>query len=282
MTKDFRFGVNMFTGSGSRSVWHDAARRVEDLGYDVLLVPDHLGTHAPFPALVSAAEATTRLRTGTLVLNAGFYNPVLLARDVAEVHELTDGRFELGLGAGWAAEEFETAGMPFPGARDRVDHLEHTVTKVGDMLREAGHRMPLLVGGQGERVLTLAARHGDIVNISDTPGAVGRGRPNPVAERIDVVRRAAGERFDQLELCVIIQLVHITGTGAVDLTFPRRIYPGVPDEDLVRLPGVRHGSPRGIADSLRELRETHGISYFIAMDVGGNLEAFGKVISQLR
>ena len=116
-------------------------------------------------------------------------------------------------------------------------------------------------------------------------GAAGRQmlpRRHPVAERIDVVRRAAGERFDQLELCVIIQLVHITGTGAVDLTFPRWIYPGVPDEDLVRLPGVQHGSPRGIADSLRELRETHGISYFIAMDVGGNLEALGKVISQLR
>lgn len=75
-----------------------------------------ISVRAPFPALVSAAGATTRLRTGTLVLNTSFYNSVLLARDVAEVHELTDGRFELGLGAGWSAEEFETAGIPFPGA----------------------------------------------------------------------------------------------------------------------------------------------------------------------
>jgi alkanesulfonate monooxygenase SsuD/methylene tetrahydromethanopterin reductase-like flavin-dependent oxidoreductase (luciferase family) len=116
---------------------------------------------APFPALVSAAEATTRLRVGTLVLNVGFYQPALLARVAAEVHELTGGRFELGLGAGWAAQEFEAA----------------------EMLGEAGHRTPLLVGGQGERVLTLAARHADIVNISDASGAIGLRRTNPLAER---------------------------------------------------------------------------------------------------
>ena len=235
---------------------------------------------APFPALVSAAEATTRLRVGTLVLNAGFYQPALLARDAAEVHELTGGRFELGLGACWAAQEFEAAETPSPSARERVDHPEHMVAEVGDMLGEAGHRTPLLVGGQGERVLTLAARHADIVNISDASGAIGLRRTNPLAERIDIVRRAAGDRFAQLELCLVIFHVHITGTGELDLTMPREVYPGVPDKDLVRMPGVQHGSPEEIADALRQLRQTHGITYFATLDRGGNLEAFAKVISQ--
>lgn len=275
-TRDVRFGVNLLTTS-TRAVWQDTARRAEDLGYDVLLVPDHLGMPAPFPALVSAAEATTRLRLGTLVLNTGFYKPALLARDVAGVHELTDGRFELGLGTGYVAEEFDAAELPYLSARQRIDHLEHTVTEVGRRLADAGHQVPVMIAGRGDRVLTVAARHADIVNIAGARPSTDQ--VDPLAERIDLVRRAAGDRFDRLELSLFIPTVHIAGSGEPDLSVPHQFYPDLSDVELLTLPGVLHGTAYEIADSLRQLRETYGITYFTTTDP--NLEALGKVISQL-
>ncbi|MFD2419944.1 TIGR03621 family F420-dependent LLM class oxidoreductase [Amycolatopsis pigmentata] len=277
--RDFRFGVNLFT-AGPRKAWQETARRVEDLGYDVLLVPDHLGMTAPFPALVSAAEVTTRPRLGTLVLNAGFYRPALLARDVAGVHELTDGRFELGVGTGYAAAEFEAAGLPFPGARQRIEHLEHTVTEVSRELAAAGHRVPMMIGGAGEKVLTIAARHADIVNIAGAGPLPGSGQADPLSARVGFVRRAAGERFDQLELGMFLAAVHIAGSGEPDLFVPRALYPDLSEEELLALPGVLHGSAGEVADSLRGIRETYGISYFATAD--RYLAPLAKVISQLR
>lgn len=274
-TRDFRFGVNLLT-TGSRSAWQDAARQVEDLGYDVLLVPDHLGIRAPFPALTSAADVTTRLRLGTLVLNAGFYKPALLARDVAAVHELSDGRLELGLGTGYVAEEFEAAELPFPSARQRIDYLEHTTTEVVRLLAEAGHQVPIMIAGQGDRVLGVTGRHADIVNIS----SVRPGPGDPLADRIDVLRQAAGDRFDQIELGLFVPTVHITGSGEPDLSLLRRFHPDLSDEELMDLPGVLHGTEQEIADSIRRLRDTYGITYITI--IGPHLEPFGKVISQLR
>ncbi len=123
MSRAFRFGVSI-PGTGSRAAIADAAARYEGMGFDVLLIRDHLDTSAPLPVLLAAAEATT-LRLGTYVLNAGFYKPALLARDGATVNQLTDGRLELGLGAGYVREEFEAAELPFPSAAGRIRHLEH-------------------------------------------------------------------------------------------------------------------------------------------------------------
>ena len=98
--KPFRFGVNVW-GAGSRGEWVDKARKIEALGYSILTVPDHLGEFfAPMPALVSAAQATTHLRVGTNVLNNDFRHPVVVAREAATADVLTDGRLQLGLGAG--------------------------------------------------------------------------------------------------------------------------------------------------------------------------------------
>jgi len=288
MTKNIRFGIILFS-KGTRSVWQDIARRVEDLGYDVLTVPDHVSMCAPFPALMSAAAVTTRPQLGTMVLATSLYNPALLARDAAQVYELTNGRLELGLGTGWMAEDFQAAGLPFPSRAGRAENLEHTTTEVTRMLRDAGHRVPVLIGAGGDRTLTLAAKHADIVSIKDAPGITPPGEPGHnqlphglLAERIGFLRQAAGDRFDQIELCLVLCSVHITGSAEPDLGMARALYPGLPDEELLRLPGVQHGSEQDIADSLRQLRETRGITYFAVMEYGGNLEAFGKVISQFR
>ena len=127
--KQFRFGVNMVV-PGSRTAWVEKCRKAEDLGFDVIGAADHLGMAPPFPALVLAAEATERVRLNTFVLNTPFYNPALLARDVTGTDQFTGGRLELGLGAGYVKEEFDDAGIPWPSARERVDHLERTILEL--------------------------------------------------------------------------------------------------------------------------------------------------------
>jgi probable F420-dependent oxidoreductase len=133
----------------------DKAKRYEDVGFNALHLPDHLGAPAPFPVLTAIASATTTVRLGTYVLNAGFYKPALLARDAAEVDQLSDGRLDLGLGAGYVREEFEAAELPYPTARQRVDHLEHVTTYMKKHLP----KVPILIAGNGNRLLTIAAPH---------------------------------------------------------------------------------------------------------------------------
>jgi probable F420-dependent oxidoreductase len=276
--RPFRFGVSSLL-TGSRAAWRDKAKKAEDLGYDVLLVPDHLGMQAPFPALVAAADVT-RLRLGTLVLNTSFYNPALLARDVAETDQLTDGRLELGLGAGYGEAEFESAGLRFPPAGERIDHLAHTVSElrrlfsseaqVPTVRQRPGPR--LLLGGHGDRLLRLAARE------ADTVGFLGHLGHEALADRVGFVRSEAGERFDDLELSLFVSGVAVDGDG--DLGLVRQMAAGLSDEEILRLPGVLTGSAQEIAETLLEYRAKYGITYFTALEM--HMDAFAKVISHLR
>ena len=132
--KPFRFGINA-RDAGSRAGWQDKARRVEDLGYSVLMVPDHLAAMlAPIPAAVSAAAATKSLRVGTNVLNNDFRHPVLVAREAATADLLTDGRFELGLGAGHMRSENDQAGLPFERGGVRLERLAEAVAIIKGLL----------------------------------------------------------------------------------------------------------------------------------------------------
>lgn len=289
-SRSFRFGVSLLA-TESRSSWRSRARQAEDLGYDVLQVPDHLGMPAPFPALVSAAEATTSLRLGTFVLNTSFYNPTLLARDVADTDRLTDGRLELGLGTGYIEAEFDAAGLPFPGPGARLDHLRHTVTELRRLLSpddetpaetpktQSRSLPPLLLAGDGDRMLRLAAREADIVGFSLASALRPGADPQRVlAERVGFVRAEAGERFDSLELNLFASVVSV---GSVpDLTFARMAAPDLPEEHLLSLPGVLVGSARSIADELLGYRETHGISYLSVLEPA--MGDFAEVIKLLR
>src|SRR5580692_956441 len=143
--KTFRFGVNVGP-SRSRVEWVEKARKLEDLGYATLTVPDHLTDFfAPMPALISAAEATKNLRVGTNVLNNDFRHPVLVAREAATVDLLTEGRLQLGLGAGYMQSEYEQAGLDFDAGGIRVERLAEAVTLIKGLLK-------------GEQV-ALAGRH---------------------------------------------------------------------------------------------------------------------------
>jgi probable F420-dependent oxidoreductase len=270
---DFRFGVGLRATKSLSSV-QDAARRAEDLGFDVLHLPDHIGAPAPFPTLMAAAAATKTLRLGTFVLNACFYKPALLARDVQALHELSDGRFELGLGAGYAQNEFEAAELRYPSARERVDHLAH----VAQYMSEHLPYVPVLIAGNGDRLLTVAAKQANIIGL--TGGQPISDAADPLAERIDFVRRAAGDRFDDLELNIAVTALPRDGSGHPDLSITRRALPHMSDEQLLATPGVLSGSTQEIADIIRGYRETYGVNYVIVQDK--HAEAFSKVIAELR
>lgn len=285
MALPFRFAVNMLR-PGTGEEWRARCRRAEELGYDLILVPDHLGMPAPFPALVAAAEATTRPRVGTFVLNAGFWNPALLAREVTTTDALTGGRLELGLGAGYVREEHERAGIDFLPPGRRVDHLTRTVEELERILdAEGAPRPPLLIGGNGDRVLRLAARHADVMAF--TGGRTEGGRvevlsPEEMDERVAAYRRFEKEadRIAPAELNLLLQRVVVTEDRAAAVADFLPYVSHLSEEQALELPLLAVGSVQEIAEQLREQRERYGFSYLTVLDDA--METFGPVIEELR
>ncbi len=273
----FRFGVSLIN-VGSRSDWRKRVRDVEGMGYDVLQVPDHLGMLSPFTALVAAADVTN-MRLGTYVLNAGILSSTYLARTVADVYRLTDGRLELGLGAGYVPDEFKAVGLPFGPGSERLRKLEQTLDETRTMLTaEADQPVPpILLAGAGDRMLRFAARTADIFSFSIMAGITAGMEPEDAfARRVRVLREAAGDRDLELNLFV-------AGVGAsvdkLDLAIVRQAG-GFDDAQLVQLPGVLVGSPSEIADRLRRYREEYGVSYISVLEP--HMTVFADVIKQLR
>ena len=224
--------------------------------------------------LMAAAAATETLHVGTFVLNAGFYQAALLARDVNALHDLSAGRLELGLGAGYVKAEFEAAEIPYPTAGQRVDHLRHVVEHLGEHAPD----VPLLIAGNGDRLLTIAAQRAHIIGL--TGGDPESDEGDPLAERIAFVRNAADERFEELELNISITAMPIDDSGMPDLSITRRFLPQLSDEQLLRTPGVLSGSTSEVADEIRRYRDTYGVSYIIVQQP--HAEAFAKVMELLR
>lgn len=277
--RSFRFGVSLLN-VGSRSAWRARAREVEDLGYDVLQVPDHLGTPAPFPALVAAADVTS-IRLGTYVLNTGVLSPAYLARDVAEVQRLTDGRLELGLGTGYVPGEFEAVGVPFGTGGERLRKLAATLAATRALLAGQADQPlpPIMLSGAGERMIQLGGREADIFSFSIMAGLTpGVAPEDAFARRVHVLREAAGDRFDDIELNLFVAAVG-DSAAQLDLEIIRQAS-GLGDDQLVQLPGVLVGSPGEIADRLLRYREEFGTSYISVLEP--HLAAFAEVIKHLR
>lgn len=291
--RPFRFSVNMFDVDNPKA-WQEKSRRAEELGYDVLQIPDHLGRPAPFAALAAAAAATERIGLGTFVLNAAFFNPALLAREVSTIDQLSDGRFEFGIGAGYARNEFEDAGLPWNGAGARVDYLEATVADVYRRLADPAHKpaavqekVPLLIAGSGDRMLRLGAEHASIIGftgsrpitkVRDTSGLLG---PEGFAERVEFVRAQAGARADEIELNVLVHMFRITDdreAAAEEIRAELGLNLSV--EDMLDVPTILIGTPEQMAEHLTAQRAKLGISYYSVMEP--NLEPFAKVIAAAR
>lgn len=309
---DFRFSSNVF-GVRSRDEFVQACRRAERLGYHTVFAADHLGIAAPFPVLVAAAAATDRLRVGTLVLNAPFWNPALLAREIATTDVLTDGRLEVGLGAGHMKWEFDEADIPWRPFGARSARLEETITALARRfaadghpeqaeLREAfsvpvlrpvqrrgfgGHGPPLIVGGTGDRVLRIAAAHADIVSIAGAfqipgqpPGTMRIGTAAEADERVRFARECAGPRADQIEWHALAQLVVETNdrrSAAEELV--RRYGRTMSPEDLLATPFVLIGTVEQMADQVLRSRERYGFTYYTVH--APYLDAFAPVIERL-
>ncbi|MGW1667947.1 LLM class F420-dependent oxidoreductase [Streptomyces sp. NPDC002324] len=290
MPRPFRFGVNLLSPT-SAAEWRAKCRRAEQLGYDVILVPDHLGMPAPFPSLVAAAEATERPRLGTFVLNAGFWNPALLAREVATTDALTGGRLELGLGTGYVPAEHEKAGLPWGSAGARVDHLLRTVRELDRLLGSEEHeprpvqrpRVPLLVGANGDRVLRITAEHADIAAFTGAR-TVGNGKLEPLTaeeldERVGRYQEFAAGRKEPAELNLLIQIVELTEDRAAAVQPWLSHLPNLSEDQALRLPLVLVGTLAEIVDQVLAQRERYGFSYLTVLEP--NMESFAKVVEAL-
>ena len=304
--RPFRFGVTVPSVSGG-TAWAEKARRVEQLGYSVLAVPDHFRDQlAPVPALTAAALATTRLRVGSLVFCNDFRHPVVLAKEAATLDVLSSGRFELGLGAGWLRAEYDQAGIRFDAPGTRVERLEEAVTIVKGLL--AGERVtftgrhysiadlegrpvpvqrphpPVLIGGGGQRTLSLAAREASIVGFVPRALKDGSGLDRTdfgeaaLRQKIQWVRAAAGDRFDSLELNALIQAVVVSDqrTHTADQLAARF---KVARDLVLESPYVLLGTIDEICDTIRQRRERYGISYLTVFE--RDMEAFAPVVEGL-
>ena len=292
MPRPFRFGV-VEAHAPSRTAWVTIARRVEELGYATLLIPDrtNVGSLAPTPALAVAASVTTSLRVGSYVFCNGYRHPVLLAREAATLDLLSDGRFEPGLGTGVSSSEFQQLGIPYGSAGARVEHLAetlqimkrlfteetvsfsgkyYTITEMKGYPRPAQKpHPPILVAGAGERMLKLAAREADIIAIGSKITAQGVDPADATLEqKIAWIKEAAGDRFAGLELCQTIFDLEITDSGTALTTQPGAW--SIPGRPLTTEQAVAH---------LLEQRERYGFSYLQVS--AGQVENFAPVVARL-
>ncbi|MFH0517756.1 LLM class F420-dependent oxidoreductase [Streptomyces sp. M41] len=292
--RPFRFGVNLMTPAPADE-WRAKCRRAEELGYDVILVPDHLGMPAPFPALVAAAEATERPRLGTFVLNAGFWNPALLAREVATTDALTEGRLELGLGTGYVKAEHDSAGLPWLSPGERVDHLRRTIEELYRLLGSEDEqpqpvqkpRVPLLVGGNGDRVLRLTAEHADIAAFTGARSVRGSSTgqlevmlAEELEERVALYQEQAAGRAEPAELNLLIQFVIETDDREAAVQPLMERVPYLTPEQVLELPIGLIGTVEEMAAQLLAQRERYGFTYLTVLEPG--MEAFAPVMAGLR
>lgn len=299
----FRFSLQA-AQTQSRREWLELVRRADDAGFDMIVTADHLGgCLSPLLPLATAAEVSQRLRLGVMVLNNDFHHPALLARSAATLDLLSEGRLELGLGAGHAKPEYERAGLAFDAAGVRVQRLEEavivlrrlldgeTVTFTGRhyRLREqrcdpepVQTRVPLLVGGAGRRLQRVAARHADAVGFTGLGRMLEDGqRHDPSgfrADRVDddvaAVREAAAQRSSPLELQVLVQDVVVTDDayGTAEEISSSRL-PSLTANEVLSTPYLMVGSTTTIVDRLIEQRQRWGFSHYtVRQDALGQLE----------
>ena len=306
--RPFRFGVQV-NAAGSRSDWTDLARRIEAAGYSTLTMPDHFGEQlAPVPALQCAADATTTLRLGSLVHDNDYKHPVVLAKELATMDVLSEGRIEVGLGAGWMVSDYEQSGIAYDSPKVRVDRFiegvavvkgafgpgpfsfagEHyTITGYDGFPKPVQSPPPLLIGGGGPRVLRFAAREADIVGVNATltSGAIDATTfesmtAAAVDAKVAIVRAAADDagRADRIEMSIRTFMVFVTDdvTAAYDTLTQ---FTGAPAEVIRESPFALVGPPAKLIEDLHERRERWGFSYVV---VGQNdVDAFAPVVAAL-
>lgn len=321
MTRPFRFAIQAFSAT-SRQQWVDLARKVEDSGFSTLHVADHLlgpgskiegtghrvQTLALIPALTSAAMATSTLRIGSRMACVSYHLPTVLTKEMASIDVLSEGRLEIGLGAGWLVNEYEALGIPFESAGQRIRLLRETaefmrmayadegeVDYRGEFIQSFGYhavpptvqrpRPPIMIGGGAPKVLGLAGELADIVsvNFNNSSGVVGAGSITSSTEeethkKIQWIRDGAGERFDALELETATYFISVEGRSEItaEQVMART---GMSLDELKRFPHAAVGSVDEICEELQRRREEFGFSYITVGDA--HLDAYLPIVERL-
>lgn len=318
MSRPFRFGVQSFSADSAQE-WRDGARKAEDLGYSALHLADHiigpgpaleatnhpLQTLAAVPAMAVAAEATTTLKVGCRVFCIDYRPAAVLAKEAATLQLLSGGRLEFGLGAGWLKGEYDAIGLPFDDAPVRISRLAETVAFMkahfsGEPLDMKGEHVvvsgytaapvpetppPIMIGGGGKRVLSLAAREADIVslNFNNRAGVIGpdgfmSGMADATAEKIGWMRAAAGDRIDEIDIEIGAYFTFVgDGTDAMAQGMAGAF--GITPEEMKSHPHGLFGTVDEVCEELERRREAYGIHY---VTVGADaLDAFAPVVAKL-
>jgi probable F420-dependent oxidoreductase len=301
--------VSVQASPTDRSSWARFARELDTSGFHALYAADHPGSApSPFVALAAAAGVTERIRLGTCVVNAGMWEPLALASAVATLDVVSDGRAIFGAGAGHTPDEWESIGREFPSAADRVGRMIELVTATQELLRgrttsysgryvtlvdavlqaprPVQHRMPLLVGGNGERLLRFAARQADIAGISGLGRTLAGGHHHEVDWHSDAIRRQlaiiSSESHDARrdpEIEALVQVVEITDDARIAA---ERIVPfisGASVDDLLGSPFAWIGSVDEISDNLRQWAELGIHNYVIR---SGAVRAARRIMGAMR
>jgi probable F420-dependent oxidoreductase len=275
--------------------WREKARLVETLGYKTLYLPDHFGDQlSPITALMSAADATTTLRVGSLVFDNDYRHPVVLAKEAATLDLLSEGRLDFGLGAGWQVSDYEQTGIPFDPPGLRIERMAEalqiiksffaggSVSFTGKHYKVDGVEAapvpvqkphpPIVLGGGGKRMLHLAGREADIVsvNFNLSEGRVNRnlvrtGLAEATDEKVAWIKEGAGDRFAAIELSVTVFVANVSDdrdTVAGALAAGLRSEPG----EILQTPHFLIGTVEQIIEDLQARRERFGISYVIVPD----------------
>jgi probable F420-dependent oxidoreductase len=308
MTKPFTFGVQM-GNAGSATEWRDKARKLEDHGYSTLYMPDHFidTALAPMPAMAMALAHTTTLRVCALVLDNDYKHPAIVAKEVATMDVLSDGRSDLGIGAGWMKTDYDALGLPYDRAGVRVDRLEEALAVVkgcwapGPFSFSGEHytidaydaipkpvqepRPRILVGGGAPRVLRLAGREADVVGINPnlragaiTQDAIHTSLAAETAQKIAWVKEGAGDRFDDLELQIRYFLCTITDDPQ---KLAEAMAPGMnlAPEDVLTSGVALVGTTEMMIDELQRRRDEWGVSSVVVGDE--MIEPFAPVVAKL-
>jgi len=305
--RGFRFGVQVSKETSAKG-WAELARRTEAAGYEVLTMPDHFTDQlAPIPALMAAASATTTLRVGALVFDNDYKHPVVLAKELATIDLLSEGRLEIGLGAGWMISDYEEAGMPYDSPKVRIDRFiegvavirgamavgpfsfsgdHYTITNYNGQPKPMQARPPLLIGGGGKRVLSYAAREADIIGINGTmtagvvgPEALSTMTAESVDEKVAIVAAAGAHRINDIEMNIRTFFVKVTNDRAATVDGISSMF-GVSKDMIDASPFALIGSVEECIEQLLERRERWGFSYTI---VGAeNIDECAPIVAALR
>lgn len=320
MSKPFRFGLQAYAPASAKD-WRDLARKAESMGFSSFHLADHVigpgpalnatghpvQTVAAIPAMAVAAEATETIKVGCRVLCVDYRNPVMLAKEVATLDFFSEGRLELGIGAGWLQNEYEAMGIPFDKAGVRIDRMEEVIGLLrasfadGELNIDGRHvhavgfeavpkpvrqpSPPLMIGGGAKRVLTIAGREADIVSLNFNnssgklgPDGIGSSTAELTEQKIQWVKEGAGGRFSDIEIEIAAYFTIVTPDGEGTRAKMAPMF-GMTPEVLADHPNALIGSIDEICDRIVERRERFGISY---VSFGASvIDAVAPVIERL-